>query len=347
MERDQLPPHRTATYVLPRWKIVYVAVNKAACTSLKWLVAGLQGEDPQHFYATVSREISRTMTIHRRSRWQRTPMLHELPPAKLARISPENGWFVFAVVRHPTNRFFSAWQSKLLLREPGWVLRFESEPWFPRVPASSDELVEDFHRFVRFAATRPRPRVIGNRHFRPQVEIVRPDRMPYTRIYDVREMPVLLEELRAHLGAQGWDSRLGLPASNETPLRPLASMFTSEVVAAMEQIYERDLALFDYASAEPQNPDQAAAYSTEALGEISRLVDRSERIADLVAVAYNLKAARRDHRARLANQGRHLSTARRSLRELARSARRSRRLTRLKRRLPPRLRRAARRLARG
>ena len=35
-----------------------------------------------------------------------------------AAISPENGWFVFTVVRHPAARLFSAWQSKLLLREP-------------------------------------------------------------------------------------------------------------------------------------------------------------------------------------------------------------------------------------
>jgi hypothetical protein len=50
MRRDQLPPHKTATYVLARYKTVYVSVPKAACTSLKWLVAGLQGESPERFY---------------------------------------------------------------------------------------------------------------------------------------------------------------------------------------------------------------------------------------------------------------------------------------------------------
>jgi hypothetical protein len=46
MRRDQLPPHKTATFVMPAYKAVYVSVPKAACTSLKWLVAGVQGEDP-------------------------------------------------------------------------------------------------------------------------------------------------------------------------------------------------------------------------------------------------------------------------------------------------------------
>src|SRR3954469_25709398 len=111
MRRDQLNRHKTATYVMRRHKAVYVSVNKAACTSLKWLVAGLQGEDPERFHRSISREVARSMTIHRRALWQRTPMLHRLDDAELARIGPEQGWFVFAVVRHPGARLFSAWQS--------------------------------------------------------------------------------------------------------------------------------------------------------------------------------------------------------------------------------------------
>src|SRR6188472_1493268 len=91
MRRDQLPPHKTATYVMPRWRAVYVSVNKAACTSMKWLVAGLQGERPEQFHVSMSREVGRAMTIHKRSLWEHTPMLHRLPRARLEAISPEAG----------------------------------------------------------------------------------------------------------------------------------------------------------------------------------------------------------------------------------------------------------------
>ena len=121
MRRDQLPQHPTATYVMPRWRAMYVSVNKAACTSLKWLVAEVQAEDPERFHGSLSSELSRTMTIHRRDLWEHTPMAREMPDEKLDAISPDEGWFVFGVVRHPTARLFSAWQSKLLLREPWWV----------------------------------------------------------------------------------------------------------------------------------------------------------------------------------------------------------------------------------
>ena len=82
MRRDQLPPHKTATYVMTRWRAVYVSVNKAACTSMKWLVADIQGERPEQFHVSLSREVGRAMTIHKRSLWERTPMLHRLPRAQ-------------------------------------------------------------------------------------------------------------------------------------------------------------------------------------------------------------------------------------------------------------------------
>ena len=71
MRRDQLPEHIRPTFVMPRYKAVYIAVSKAACTSLKWLVADVQEEQPEQFRA-VSRMVTRDMGIHQRGRWRRT-----------------------------------------------------------------------------------------------------------------------------------------------------------------------------------------------------------------------------------------------------------------------------------
>src|ERR671916_2964714 len=160
MKREQLPPHKTATFVMKRWQAMYVSVNKAACTSLKWLVAELQDEDPARFHRSLSREVTPVMTIHRRHLWKHTPMAKRLPAEELAEISPDNGWFVFAVVRHPTARLFSAWQSKLLLREPWFVEQFSDEEWFPRPPAGGDDIVSEFQRFVRIVAEDPEQRIM-------------------------------------------------------------------------------------------------------------------------------------------------------------------------------------------
>src|SRR4051812_27284894 len=117
MQRDQLPRFRpAANYVLPQWKLVYVSNPKAACTSIKWILADLQGVEAERFYRTIRYETTRATTIHReRQVWGETPRLRNLSDEQLAEITPENGWFVFTASRHPATRLWSGWQSKLLL----------------------------------------------------------------------------------------------------------------------------------------------------------------------------------------------------------------------------------------
>lgn len=276
---------------MPQWRAIYVSVNKAACTSLKWLVADVQGESHERFHRSLSREVTRTMTIHRRSLWRNTPMAKWMTDEELKQISPENGWFIFAVVRHPTARLFSAWQSKLLLREPWWwVDEFGDEPWFPRVPTSREEVVEDFIGFVRAIARNPKQRVFRNRHFAPQAELLAVDRMPYTTIYRTTEILKLLEEFERHLRAEGWKGEpLSLARANETPLNPIPSLFTPDVLDAAHELYREDFETFGYDDPLPGGIDPSDDYDGAAMAQVGRLIDRSERINDLGIQAQELK----------------------------------------------------------
>jgi hypothetical protein len=296
MRRDDLPRHPTATFVMPRWQAMYVSVNKAACTTLKWLVAEVQGERPERFHRSLWDEVSRTMTIHQRRLWQHTPMALRMPEEELAAISPENGWFVFAVVRHPTARLFSAWQSKLLLREPWWTQKYGHADWFPRVPRSGDDVVEDFTRFAQALAAGDAP-LMRNRHFAPQRRLLRPDRMSYSLIYRTSELPQLLRDFEAHLRERGWDGEpLRLRRTNETPLPAIRALFGPEVQAAARKLYGGDLKSFGY---EDVVPDRLAdgGYGDDAIAEVVRLIERSERIGDLAARARSLRAELRAARA--------------------------------------------------
>jgi hypothetical protein len=333
MRRDQLNPNPTASYVMRRWQAVYVSVNKAACTSLKWLVADLQGESPERFHTSLSREVSRTMTIHRRQLWRHTPSLHHLPEPELAAISPDQGWFVFAAVRHPGARMWSAWQSKLLLREPFWVDKFGDEPWFPRIPRSTEDIVEDWLRFAEAMAAQPDHPIMHNRHLAPQHGLLVPDRMPYSGIYETRRIPQLLEDLEAHLRGRGWEGKLELPRANETPLKPLPSLFPPAVADTIERLYAKDFEAFDYEDAVPDGLDPADRYSDVAVHEIGRLVERAERISDLALRARKHRGDAKRAReraeaaeARLASSNGHVPG---KVRKLAGRARR-----RLKRALP-------------
>lgn len=293
--------------MLPRWKVVYVAVPKAACTSLKWLVADLQGEDRERFFGVLTREVGRELTIHRRRRWQHTPTLHDLSSDELAAISPERGWFVFAVTRHPTARLWSAWESKLLLREPKWVERFAGEAWFPRLPKTTREVIEDFVRFVGAIAADPDQKIMRDRHFLPQSRLLTPDRTPYTHVYETREIPRLLEHLEEHLRANGWEGTLTLPPSNASPLRPLPAVFTPEVTDAIGRVYAEDFERLGYERVRPDTLEEADEYDASALRAVARIAERGERIGDLALHAQRLQAAKNAKELEIASLERELA----------------------------------------
>ena len=279
---------------MQRWQALYVSVNKAACTALKWLVAELQEENPERFHRSLSREVTPIMTIHRRHLWKRTPMAKRLSDDKLAEIYPDNGWFVFAVVRHPTARLFSAWQSKLLLREPWFVEQFGDEEWFPRDPRTGDDIVGEFQRFVGLVAQEPGQRIMRNRHFAPQDWMLAVDRMPYSRIYKTSEMSELLADFEAHLRGRGYTGGpLKLLRANETPLKPIPALFTPEVLEASRAMYAGDFERFGYDDALPGGLARVDRYDDHAVAEIGRLVERQQRINDLALRAQQIQAQAR------------------------------------------------------
>lgn len=297
MRRDQLPQHTRPTYVLPQYRAAYVAVSKAACTSLKWLVAGLNGERPEQFHRSVSKMITRDMCIHQRSLWERTPTLDSLTDAQLAEITPDNGWFVFTVFRHPSARLFSAWQSKFLLREPRWVEILGDREWFPRIPSCTEEVIEDFRRFAVATAADPHGRVMRDRHFMAQYTESARERMPYTHTYDTPEIPRLLADLTAHVRGHGYDGPdLTLRRSNETPLQPVAGVFSDEVRAAIQTLYGEDFEHLGYTDVVPPKLHPDATWPAPVFDEIGRIVERHERIGDLSVHAKALQEALREAR---------------------------------------------------
>ena len=129
-----------------------------------------------------------------------------------------------------------------------------------------------------------------NRHFAPQHWMLAPDRMPYTRIYETREIPELLSEFATHLRANGWEGeKLELARSNETPLKPIRALFPDDVLSSMERIYAADFEAFGYDAPLPHGLDPAERYPDAAMHEVARLVERGERISDLALRAREFK----------------------------------------------------------
>jgi hypothetical protein len=291
MRRDQIPERRRqANYVIPQWKLVYVSNPKAACTATKWLLADALGLNPKLFYDSLSGETTRSTTIHQnRVKWlAEVPRLRDLSDSELAAISPEEGWFVFTMTRHPSLRLWSAWQSKLLLREPRFMAQFKGEPWLPRWPESSEQIIEDWVRFVQAVAAAPTQEIMRDIHFRPQAPMLAIGQTPYDRVYDTGEFATMVKDLQAHLEDNGFTGELTPRRSNETPLPALEAAFPPDVVELLGELFAADFAALSYDSPLPRKL-RPGEYSDDLVAAAAIVAERDDRIGDLGRQARRLE----------------------------------------------------------
>ena len=122
------------TVVLPEHKVLYLPVPKAGCTTVLWVLAELAGVAPETFERSALPEVSAALTVHDTALWPPELRLSSYEGEERERLLGEDGWLRFSLVRDPATRLWSAWQSKLLLREPRFVDAFGEAAWFPRVP---------------------------------------------------------------------------------------------------------------------------------------------------------------------------------------------------------------------
>jgi len=186
-------------------------------------------------------------------------------------------------------RLWSAWQSKLLLREAFFVARFGDRVWFPRVPHSLDEVREDFARFTTALVEEP-GLVDADMHWRLQSVQVDTRAVPFTHVGRLEEFRATREVFTLHLRELGWAGSFEPHAENETPL-PLTARFLSDAaVQAVDRAYRVDFEQFGYASVVPADLPPLPDIELALLGEIGRLVGRAERIGDLSAQLQRTRA---------------------------------------------------------
>lgn len=233
------------SFVLPQHKVVYVSVTKAACTTMRWMIADLAGEDLKLFTRNDTAVQNQLMTIHKgRHRWKHALDLADLTPEELAQIRLDNGWFIFGVIRDPRSRFWSAWQSKFLVRHNNYVRDYADEPFFPRVAGRAEDVVEDFHRFVELRPWTTHPLLSEDIHFLPQTWALQTGSMPYSKVYDITEIPALTQDLGQHLRDLGVEHELYLPRANETPLALTREVLTEDVVRTVDEVFDADFQAF-------------------------------------------------------------------------------------------------------
>ena len=283
------------SFVLWDQKMVYMSVTKVACTSLRWMVADLSGENLERFYSAIGPQQTRLMTIHvPREEWECTPQLLSLTAEQLEEISVDNGWFIFAVVRDPWSRLWSAWQSKFLVRHAFYYDNYGDEAWFPSIPSSQEQVVADFRAFLDAKPWTTDQWLSEDVHFLPQTFSVRPQGVNYSRIYDLAQIDELFRDVTKHLEQVGRPvEELYVPRANETPLPLIPAVLADGVADQVLEIYASDFEAFGdrwnlddvFRHGDSWTPDalRHAAYHTvanERIGDLRREGRRFRRQAE-------------------------------------------------------------------
>lgn len=276
----------TLGVVLPQWKIVYVTTPEAACTSLLRMFASVQGESLDNERTALAPEVSRAATIHAFSGWQRTSDLQQLSDAELQQIARRD-WLVCCVARHPVSRLWSAWQSKILTREPHYARYYADRPWFPRVPRRLADVAAGFREFVR-ALEHEDGLIDADTHWKPQVALLRADTFPYSHVGKLEELGTTVRLIEKHLRDGGWDGTLSLSHENATLLPLSAAQLGPATISAIERLYARDLEVFGYSSMTSGHGGSgsggagARVRSADLLvSAVRQVIERNERISDL------------------------------------------------------------------
>lgn len=279
----EVPGAVLRTYLAPEAKVMFESLNKNACTSLKWMMADLAGEDLSTFKAGWSGYIADSEAVHNRDLWQVSPRLSQLTPEERAEIRPDNDWFIFAVVRDPRLRLFSAWQNKVLMENPH-ITQFRNRDWYPRHPLTRESVIEDFAKFVAFFENEPQHILRRDPHFRGQVDMLVEHAIPYTRVYEISEFKQLTSDLSEHLTKVGYQGEVHVPRANPTPLRPIGALFENGIRERIEELYADDFDrfghLWDFSrteAAEPWSDKDLAACETES--QLGRRIDELHRLA--------------------------------------------------------------------
>jgi len=288
-ERPELPFERhvlSRTVVLPELKLLFLPVPKAGCTGVLWRLSELAGLPAERFTRSASPEVSPALTVHDMRLWRPEHRLSEYEGVERERILSGDGWLRFSLVRHPGTRLWSAWQSKLLLREPRFVETFGEAPWFPRMPESPEQVVEDFRAFVA-ALGEDGPEDV---HWAVQHDLTA--QLPLNHVGRVEALPETLDALRDHVGPERFP-RDGA-RENRSPLSMPPDAYDGEARALLDERYEADFEGFGYEPLASADADGWGERIAPALGLLRASIEEHARIGQLHRIAQRRLARVRD-----------------------------------------------------
>lgn len=266
-------------FVSKQFKLLYVATPKVACTSLKWWFASLEGYFPKMSEIVESIESDPDLVIHDRFPVF-APEITGLNAENLAIPMYSDEYFRFAVVRNPYKRIFSAWQSKLLLREPLQSTPYIKYDFFWMPIKNAHDIASAFEAFLVHLVSQEAPNYMDD-HWTPQATILRPDLISYTQLVQIENSQKLTLALANHLGPNSPDP-FSSYHKNESLIPYSPRFFTKKAIALIQSLYKEDFQVFGYDNVLPRSKYEFSSQQLDiAIQAIHLIRGRHERLAQI------------------------------------------------------------------
>jgi glycosyltransferase involved in cell wall biosynthesis len=270
---------RHSLFVSEKYKLLYISTPKVACTSLKWWFAALEGASKQILVGKNSSETDPDLVIH--------DTFHLIAPRVAGRsfedmYEPLNAkeYFRFAVVRNPFKRIFSAWQSKVLLKEPLQIAAYKGAEFLNYPVEDRFAVARAFEAFLEYLVKYEAPNFCDV-HWTPQYSLLNPSLIDYSMISKIEDLDSLRVALAAHLGDEIRDP-FGLKPANESLIPYRREFFTARSEELVRTMYKKDFDFFGYDQALPADrEDFSDEEFTVALKAINLIKGRHQRLDEI------------------------------------------------------------------
>jgi len=267
------------SYCSKQYNLLYIATPKVACTSLAWWFAGLEGYEQCLREERESVESDPDLVIHDAFH-KVAPDITGLHPDALVEPLTSDSFFRFAVVRNPYKRIFSAWQSKILLKEPLQSKPYLNCNFFNQEIESKNELAKAFEGFLEYIYENEDPEDYDI-HWASQTNLLRPDLVDYSILVKLEKPEELTTALAEKLGdhyINPFDSR----HVNESLMPYQRDFFTERSVELIRCMYEDDFKVFNYSMTLPEDKVLFTEVECRLAMKASKAIQRrNQRIAEL------------------------------------------------------------------
>jgi glycosyltransferase involved in cell wall biosynthesis len=292
---------RDSSYLSRRHRLLYVSVPKAACTSLKWWFAAIEGREEALRSLDEAGESDVDRLVHD-SFYKVAPDVTHLKSNVLIEALASDSLFRFAVTRNPYKRIFSAWQSKILLREPQQIEPYLKSGFIRHPLECAEDIAQGFEMFLEHLSSNEAPE-FRDYHWTPQFDLLRPDRIDYSMVAQI-EKPAELSRALAEWSNGELPDPMSAPRRNEGLMPYLPEFLTPRSAELLQKLYADDFRVFNYDTSPPPAKEPFDSAELAAALKATKMVRaRHERIGALVSQVQSLSGSLTERDAEIASLG--------------------------------------------